>query len=100
MNDLIIKIFKNKRVLSFVWNNRPCWVAVDIADFFGYMQKSKAILNCINREKFQMGVEYDVLEKELLDDITLDSTYKFLLIKQIYLDAGINLPRYIEEEKF
>ena len=38
--------------------------------------------------------------KELLDDITMDSTYKFLLLKQIYIDAGINLPKYIEEERF
>ncbi|MGL4654669.1 MAG: hypothetical protein ACRCWM_02100 [Sarcina sp.] len=37
--------------------------------------------------------------KELLDDITLDSTYKFLFLKQIYVDAGINLPKYIEEER-
>ncbi|MGL4760151.1 MAG: BRO family protein [Sarcina sp.] len=210
MNDLIVKIFKNKRILSFVWNNRPCWVAVDIADVFGYTQRSKSVADCIKREKFQLSIEYDVLEgerlkvfkeifaeelgdtkyapkvvifyeeglygflgytemplgvefriwirvevmptlrakgyyvcdekkmevnyktdtcnnepkennhnapegkidklktaydsammfKELLDDITLDSTYKFLLIKQIYLDAGIKLPRYIEEEKF
>lgn len=213
MNDLIIKTFKEKEIFSFIWNNKPCWLAVDIADLFGYMQKSKAILNCINREKFDIGVEYDVLEgerlkvfkeifaeqlgdtkyapkvviffeeglygflgytemplgvefrnwirkevmptlrkkgyyvcnegeveityknekksttskktkttkithtsdsnldklkaaydsammfKELLDDITLDSTYKFLFLKQIYLDAGIDLPKFIEEER-
>ena len=209
MNDLIVKQFKNDIFYNFVWNNKPCWIAVEVADLFGYAQKSRPISNCIRREKFEIGVEYDVLEgedlklfkevfvdevsqykyvpkifvfyeeglygflaytemplgiefrnwirrevmpalrekgyyvsneekmqvnykketskdmlrktttnntgdkldklkaaydsammfKELLDDMTLDSTYKFLLIKQIYLDAGINLPKYIEEEK-
>ena len=216
MHDLIIKKFRAKDFHNYVCNDRPCWVGVEVAGVFGYEHKRKAIFNCIQREHFEIGLDYDVLEgerlkvfkeifgeqleeykyapklvifyeeglygflgytemplgiefrtwirievmptlrakgyyvcdeekmgvnykndtpndvsrktnhnttgskdysgsnidrlnaaydsammfKELLDDITLDSTYKFLLIKQIYLDAGINLPRYIEEERF
>ncbi|MGL4990512.1 MAG: BRO family protein [Sarcina sp.] len=208
MNDLIIKTFKGNEVFSFIWNNKPCWVATDIADLFGYSQKSRAISDCIIKENFEVGIEYDVLEgerlkcfkeifkeklgetkyapkvvilfeegiygflaytqmplgvefrqwirkevmtdirkrgyyisdinnndsiyedddsfsrtkisyelnndidklklaydsakmiKELLDDITKDSTYKYLVIKQIYNSVGIKLPKYIDEERF
>ena len=50
-------------------------------------------------DKLKAAYDSAMMFKELLDDMTLDSTYKFLFIKQIYLDAGINLPKYIEEEK-
>lgn len=48
MNDLIIKTFKGNEVFSFIWNNKRYWVATDIADLFGYSQKSRAISDCIN----------------------------------------------------
>lgn len=200
MNDLIIKSFKGENIYNFVWNNKPCWIANDIAKVLGYNDKGRPIFNCIKKERFEQGMEYELLEadelkifkevfseqlgntkfaskvvifyeeglygftsytempigiefrawirrdvvptlrkkgyyvcdkendkkdieqnfkveddkllklqlayksanmfKDMLDDITLDTTYKFLLIKQIYVDAGIKLPKYIEEERF
>ncbi|MGL4874376.1 MAG: BRO family protein [Clostridium sp.] len=203
MNDLIVKTFKGKKCLNFVWNNRPCWIGIQLVEIFEYTQKSKTVLNCIKREGFEKGIEYDVLDgenlkefkkifseeleelkfvsrviifyeqglygflaytnmpigrefrrwirrevipdlrekgyyvlegneevvetrevivkdkanfdrdkfirgaltyetailfKDLLDDITKDSTYKFLMIKKIFTENGYELPKYIEEE--
>lgn len=211
MNDLIVKKFKNEEFFSLVWNDKPCWIAVDVANIFGYIHKSKPIMNCIKRESFELGIEYDILEgyelkhfkevfseqladtkyapkviifyelglygflgytkmpigiefrnwirrdviptlrqkgyyvmngvklpsentpkteivhtapsefsyskfedknleayrmaletakmfEPILDKITKDSTYKFLYLKKIFLDAGIKLPKFIEEE--
>ncbi|MGL4452305.1 MAG: hypothetical protein ACRCTZ_14075 [Sarcina sp.] len=50
-------------------------------------------------DKLKVAYDSAMMFKELLDDITLDSTYKFLFLKQIYLDAGISLPKFIEEER-
>lgn len=203
MNDLIIKMFNGKKCLNFVWNNKPCWIAIQLVDIFEYNQKSKTVLNCIKREGFEKGIEYDVLDgeelrnfkesfseeledlkfvsrviifyeqglygflsytnmpigrefrrwirreviptlrkkgyyvldgkdevleskdivvktkddfdmdkfrrgivtyetaklfKDLLDDMTKDSTYKFLMIKKVFTENGYDLPKYIEEE--
>ncbi|WP_297523311.1 BRO family protein [uncultured Clostridium sp.] len=66
MNDLIVKEFRDKEFYSLVWNDKPCWVAVDVASLFGYIHKSKPIMNCIRREKFELGIEYDVLDGDEL----------------------------------
>lgn len=50
-------------------------------------------------QRLRIASESARMFKELLDDITLDSEYKFLLIKKIFVDSGIELPRYIEEER-
>ena len=66
MNDLIEKSFKGKRIFNFVWNDKPCWVALDITGIFEYVQRSKAIFSCIKKEKFESGVEYEILKGEEL----------------------------------
>lgn len=63
------------------------------------MRKDLSIELDLNFYKLQEAYKNAVLFKELLDDITKDSTYKFLLIKKLYLAAGIELPKYIEEER-
>lgn len=52
-------------------------------------------------DKFRRGIvtyETAKLFKDLLDDMTKDSTYKFLMIKKIFTENGYDLPKYIEEE--
>ena len=68
MYDLITKNFKGKQIYNFVWNGRPCWVAVDVVGIFDYIQKSKTVFNCIRRENFEIGVEYDFLDGEELKE--------------------------------
>lgn len=51
-------------------------------------------------ERYKAALESAKMFKEILDDITKDSTYKFLFLKKLYVDAGIDLPKYIEEERF
>jgi prophage antirepressor-like protein len=62
LQNLFIKTFNDTRVYSFIWNNRPCWIAVEIAKMIGYKETSNMITSCINRELFMEGREYDVLK--------------------------------------
>lgn len=212
MDEIMIRNFDGENIYTFVWNNRPCWIAVDISKVLGYQNKSASIKDYIRKEKFTEGIEYEILDgdklklfkeifnlhmehikyspkliilyeqglygflststrpkgiefriwlrndvlptmrekgyyivddlrageiiedlmskvsepttvknsnfdmdkfqrikiaydsakmfKELLDNITMDSTYKFLLLKEIFNQSGIELPKYIEEERF
>lgn len=49
-------------------------------------------------QRLKMAYETSKMFKDLLDDITLDSKYKFLFMKKIFNDSGFELPMYIEEE--
>lgn len=49
-------------------------------------------------QRLKVAYETSKLFKSLLDDITLDSKYKFLLLKKIFNDSAFELPMYIEEE--
>lgn len=49
-------------------------------------------------QRLKMAYETSKMFKDLLDDMTLDSKYKFLFMKKIFNDSGFELPMYIEEE--
>ena len=49
-------------------------------------------------QRLKMAYETSKIFKGLLDDITLDSKYKFLVLKKIFNDSGFEIPMYIEEE--
>ncbi|MGL4452301.1 MAG: BRO family protein [Sarcina sp.] len=66
MHDLLTKRFKEKNLNSFVLDNRPCWIGGDIADYFGYKNKRVAVTECIKKEQFVEGEDYDILEGDTL----------------------------------
>ena len=66
--DLVTKEFRNKKISSFVWNGKVCWVGIDIGELFGYIQARRAVFDCIKKEQFVSGEEYDVLEGEELKE--------------------------------
>lgn len=49
-------------------------------------------------ECYRLAFETAKMIEPTLDKITKDSVYKFLCIKQIFVDAGIALPKFIDEE--
>ena len=49
-------------------------------------------------ESYRMALETAQMFKPILDNITKDSIYKFLYLKKIFSDAGIELPKFIDEE--
>ncbi|MGL4990503.1 MAG: BRO family protein [Sarcina sp.] len=49
-------------------------------------------------ERYRMALETAKMFQPILDNITKDSIYKFLYLKQIFVDAGIELPKFIYEE--
>ncbi|MGL4654673.1 MAG: BRO family protein [Sarcina sp.] len=66
MHDLLIREFKGESFKNFVLDGRPCWIGLDIAEYFGYRNKSRAIFDCIKRENFIEGEEYAILEGDTL----------------------------------
>ncbi|MGL4452321.1 MAG: BRO family protein [Sarcina sp.] len=68
INDLIVKKFKNQYLNSLIWDNKICWVGVDIVEYFGYAQKRKAINDCIKIERLQEGRDYKTLSGEELKE--------------------------------
>lgn len=49
-------------------------------------------------QRIKYAYESARMLKDVLDDITKDSTYKYLVLKQVFVDSGINIPPYIDEE--
>ncbi|MGL5151423.1 MAG: BRO family protein [Clostridium sp.] len=49
-------------------------------------------------ERYRIALETAKFFESRIDRITQDSNYKFLFFKQIFVDAGIELPKFIEEE--
>lgn len=66
MSNLMIKEFNGNQVHIFMWQGRPCWIANEVVSMFGYADPSSTIGDCIEVEKFENGIEYDVLTKDEL----------------------------------
>jgi prophage antirepressor-like protein len=62
MSNLIVKEFNGSKIHTFMWNNKPCWIANEIVSIFDYADPSKTIQQCIKAEEFEIGVEYDILK--------------------------------------
>lgn len=69
MNDLFIKKFNDEEIITLILNNRICWIAKDVAKILGYDDSSKAINQCIKAEKFEYGLEYEVLAGDKLKEV-------------------------------
>jgi Prophage antirepressor len=66
LSNLLIKEFNGNQVHTFVWNGKPCWIANEIVSLFDYADASATISQCIQSEKFDPAIEYDVLRGEEL----------------------------------
>ena len=62
MNNLIVKEFNGNKIYTFIWNNKPCWIANQIVSMFGYAEPKVTINQCIESEEFEIGVEYEILK--------------------------------------
>ncbi|MGL4874968.1 MAG: BRO family protein [Clostridium sp.] len=49
-------------------------------------------------ERYRIAFETAKMFEASIDKITKDPVYKFLCLKQIFVDAGIELPKFINEE--
>ena len=68
IHDLVTKEFRSKKISSLVWKEKVCWDGASIAELFGYTQTRRAVYDCIKREGFEEGVEYDTLSGEELKE--------------------------------
>lgn len=68
MNDLLVKEFEGKQICNFIWRDKPCWVALDVAEVLGYKDKSRAINATVRRENFKLEKEYSILSDEDLKE--------------------------------
>ncbi|WP_297520233.1 Bro-N domain-containing protein [uncultured Clostridium sp.] len=59
--NMIVGMFEGKEVHTYIINGRPCWRATEIASIIGYSDESKAVTQCIKRENYKKGIEYEVL---------------------------------------
>ncbi|HBF7094802.1 TPA: phage antirepressor KilAC domain-containing protein [Clostridioides difficile] len=66
VEQVLIKEFNGNQIYTFVWKDKPCWIASQIAGLFGYADSSKTIFQCIDTEEFELGKEYEVLKGEAL----------------------------------
>ena len=69
MNDLFIKKFNDEEIINLILDNRICWIAKDVAKILNYDDPSKAINQCIRAEKFEYGIEYEVLAGDKLKEV-------------------------------
>ena len=59
--DIVIKDFKGHKFYTFIWNGKQCWIGVEVATILGYIDKSRAVKQCIISEEFEEGIDYEVL---------------------------------------
>lgn len=63
-SNSIVKRFNGKEIYTLSYNGKPCWIGVEIAEVLGYKEKSRAIRQCIEREEFESGYDYDILHSD------------------------------------
>lgn len=68
MKDLLIKEFEGVNVHTFLWNDKPCWIANEIVSLFGYSDSSTTIGQCIEREEFDETIEFQRLTGDKLKE--------------------------------
>ncbi len=68
VEQILVKEFDGKQIYTFVWKDKPCWIANQIAGLFGYADSSKTIQDCIKAEEFGIEQEYDVLKGNEFND--------------------------------
>ncbi|MGL5820884.1 MAG: BRO family protein [Sarcina sp.] len=59
-----VKFFEDYEIHTLVHNGKQCWIAVDIAEVLGYSDRGRAVVQCIVREDFKEGLDYDVLNSD------------------------------------
>ncbi|HBG7828984.1 Bro-N domain-containing protein [Clostridioides difficile] len=64
MKNLIVKEFNGSQIYTFMWNDKPCWIAKQIVELFGYADATVTINQCVEAEAFENGLEFEVLIKE------------------------------------
>lgn len=64
-----VKMFKDKEVHTLMWNGKPCWIAIEVADILGYKRVSMAINQCILSEEFEKGIDYEILKYEEIKEL-------------------------------
>ncbi|MGL4762369.1 MAG: BRO family protein [Sarcina sp.] len=95
MKRLFTETFNGFDVHSMIWNNSACWFATEIASFLDYTETSKAIMTCIEVERFRIGKEYEVLTgvelkrfKAIAGD-SLGKSFKFAPRVIIFYEPGL-----------
>ncbi|HCP7139083.1 TPA: Bro-N domain-containing protein [Clostridioides difficile] len=64
MENLVVKEFNGSQIYTFMWNDKPCWIAKQIVELFGYADATVTINQCVEAEAFENGLEFEVLIKE------------------------------------
>jgi prophage antirepressor-like protein len=65
-NDLIYKTFEDYELHTMIWNGRPCWIGREVINGLDYSNSSKVLSECIERQGFEVDIEYDILKDERL----------------------------------
>ncbi|MGL4992010.1 MAG: BRO-N domain-containing protein [Sarcina sp.] len=94
MDNIIIENFEGKQVYTFMWNGKICWIASSVLSILGYTDTSKSILQCIEAEDFEIGVEYDHLtgkELKLFKELVCDTipSLKYCARLIIFYEQGL-----------
>lgn len=94
VEQILVKEFDGKQIYTFVWKDKPCWIASQIAGLFGYADSSKTIFQCIETEEFKIEKEYEVLKGEELrkfKDTTLEvmPSLKYTSSLTIFYEDGL-----------
>lgn len=84
MNNIIVKEFDDTKIYTFMWNGKPCWIANQVLSIFDYASPKKTIKDCITKEEFEMGLEYDILKGDDLTNfaVTLNVTANNVISKK------------------
>ena len=68
MNNLITQNFNGYEIHTFIWNEKPCWIASEIAEVLNYTNISQILSRCTKLDDFEEGIEYEILRKDKLKD--------------------------------
>ena len=60
-NGVVVKTFKGYKFYTFIWKKKQCWIGIEVAEVLEYIDRPKAIHQCIVSEEFELGIDYDVL---------------------------------------
>lgn len=116
MNNLVINQFNGNKLITVIWNNKPCWIAKQVAELSGQLDPSSSVNKFLKDNDFlDINIDYEILQdielktfKKLVEESSISPNTRNLTIfyesalwaylQSLRTDMGKKLKRWINRE--
>lgn len=63
MNNFVINQFNGSKLITVIWNNKPCWIAKQVAELSGQLDPNLSVNKFLENNDFlDISIDYEVLQ--------------------------------------